>query len=38
MKAVATGFLVVAGIVYLVAEYALHNGADPWVGYVRAAA
>ena len=38
MKTVATGFLVAAGIVYLIAEYALHNGADPWVGYVRAAA
>lgn len=38
MKIVATGFLVVAGLVYLVAEYALHNGADAWVGYVRAAA
>lgn len=38
MKTVATGFLVVAGVVYLVAEYALHNGAAPWVGYVRAAA
>ncbi len=38
MKTVATGFLVAAGIVYLVAEYALHNGAALWVGYVRAAA
>ena len=38
MKIVATGFLVVAGLVYLVAEYALHNGAEAWVGYVRAAA
>ncbi|MFL0577849.1 DUF445 domain-containing protein [Dietzia sp. 179-F 9C3 NHS] len=38
MKIVATGFLVVAGVVYLIAEYALHSGADPWVGYVRAAA
>lgn len=38
MKTVATGFLVVAGIIYLIAEYALHNGAGPWVGYVRAAA
>lgn len=38
MKLVATGFLVAAGLVYLVAEYALHNGAGAWVGYVRAAA
>ncbi|MDV8001579.1 DUF445 domain-containing protein [Rhodococcus sp. IEGM 1408] len=38
MKLVATGFLVAAGLVFLVAEYALHHGAAPWVGYVRAAA
>ena len=38
MKLVATGFLVVAGIVYVLAEVALNNGAGPWVGYVRAAA
>src|SRR5690625_693231 len=38
MKMVATGFLVVAGVIYLIAEYALHNGAGAWVGYVRAAA
>ena len=38
MKMVATGFLVVAGVIYLVAEYALHNGAPSWVGYFRAAA
>lgn len=38
MKTVATGFLVVAGIVYLAAEYALHNGAGEWLRYVRAAA
>ena len=37
MKLVATGFLVVAGIVFLGAEYALHNGAGAWAGYVRAA-
>lgn len=38
MKIVATGFLVAAGLIYLVAEYALHNGAPHWVNYVRAAA
>lgn len=38
MKIVATGFLVAAGLIYLVSEYALHNGADAWVKYVRAAA
>ncbi|WP_010540907.1 DUF445 domain-containing protein [Dietzia alimentaria] len=38
MKTVATGFLVVAGIVYLATEYALHNGAGEWLRYVRAAA
>ena len=38
MKTVATGFLVVAGIVYLATEYALHHGAGEWLRYVRAAA
>lgn len=38
MKLVATGFLVVAGVIFLIAEYALRNGAAPWVGYVRAGA
>ncbi len=38
MKTVATGFLVAAGIVFLLAEYALHHGAGTWVGYVGAAA
>ena len=28
MKMVATGFLVVAGVIYLVAEYARHNGGN----------
>ncbi|HMT50159.1 DUF445 domain-containing protein [uncultured Dietzia sp.] len=37
MKMVATGFLVVAGLVYLFAEYSLNNGAGAWAGYVRAA-
>lgn len=37
MKIVATGFLVVAALVYLAAQYALHNGAGEWAGYVRAA-
>ena len=38
MKLVATGFLVAAGLVYLAAEYWLHNGGPQWVNYVRAAA
>ena len=38
MKLVATGFLVVAGLIYLAAEYWLHNGGPQWVNYVRAAA
>lgn len=38
MKIVATGFLVVAAIVFLFAEYSLHNGAGAWAGYVRAGA
>ena len=37
MKLVATGFLVFAGVVFLFAEYSLHNGAGAWAGYVRAA-
>ncbi|MEH6820766.1 DUF445 domain-containing protein [Dietzia psychralcaliphila] len=37
MKLVATGFLVVAGIIFLFAEYSLANGAGAWAGYVRAA-
>ncbi|EYT61672.1 membrane protein [Dietzia sp. UCD-THP] len=37
MKLVATGFLVLAGIIFLFAEYSLSNGAGAWAGYVRAA-
>lgn len=38
MKLVATGFLVVAGVIFLAAEWALQNGAGAWAGYVGAAA
>ena len=37
MKLVATGFLVVAGLLYILAQYALHHGAGAWAGYLRAA-
>jgi len=37
MKLVATGFLVGAGLLYLVAQYLLHHGAGAWAGYLRAA-
>ncbi|NLV79336.1 MAG: DUF445 family protein [Rhodococcus sp.] len=37
MKAVATGFLVVATIVYLFCRWQETRGAGEWVGYVRAA-
>ena len=37
MKLVATGFLVVAAALYLVAQYALHHDAGAWAGYLRAA-
>ncbi|CAN5520860.1 DUF445 domain-containing protein [soil metagenome] len=38
MKLVALGFLVGATVVFLVCSWAQSRGADPWVGYVRAAA
>lgn len=38
MKVVALGFLVGATIVFLLCTWAQSRGADPWVGYVRAAA
>ena len=37
MKAVATGFLVFATVVYLVCRWQESRGAGAWVGYVRAA-
>ncbi|MFI6431429.1 DUF445 domain-containing protein [Rhodococcus oryzae] len=37
MKALATGFLVLATVVYLVARWQESKGAPEWVGYVRAA-
>ncbi|MBF4480890.1 DUF445 family protein [Rhodococcus rhodochrous] len=37
MKAVATGFLVVAAIIYLFCRWQETRGAGAWVGYVRAA-
>jgi uncharacterized membrane-anchored protein YjiN (DUF445 family) len=37
MKALATGFLVLATVVYLVARWQETKGAPEWVGYVRAA-
>ena len=37
MKAVATGFLVFATVVYLVCRWLESRGAGAWVGYVRAA-
>ncbi|MDG3016331.1 DUF445 domain-containing protein [Speluncibacter jeojiensis] len=38
MKTVATGFLVLATVVYVVALWREHAGAGVWVGYVKAAA
>ncbi|AUS79045.1 DUF445 domain-containing protein [Actinoalloteichus sp. AHMU CJ021] len=38
MKAVATGLLLLASVVYVVARWQEHAGAPVWVGYVRAAA
>ena len=38
MKIVATGFLVVAAIFYIYAEWATRNGAGEWAGYMRMAA
>ncbi|WP_039785123.1 DUF445 domain-containing protein [Actinoalloteichus spitiensis] len=38
MKAVATGLLLLASVVYVVARWQEHAGAPAWVGYVRAAA
>ncbi|MEU5842435.1 DUF445 family protein [Rhodococcus sp. NPDC047139] len=37
MKAVATGFLVLAAIIYLFCRWQESRGAGEWVGYVRAA-
>ncbi|MBY6413689.1 DUF445 domain-containing protein [Rhodococcus sp. BP-252] len=37
MKAVATGFLVFATVIYLVCRWQESRGAGEWVGYVRAA-
>ncbi|WP_132471870.1 DUF445 family protein [Rhodococcus sp. SMB37] len=37
MKAVATGFLIVAAMVYLFCRWQETRGAGAWVGYVRAA-
>ena len=37
MKVVATGFLVLATVVYLLARWQESRGAGVWVGYVRAA-
>ncbi|AQA02019.1 hypothetical protein BVC93_05760 [Mycobacterium sp. MS1601] len=38
MKLVALGFLIAATVIFLVCTYAQSQGADAWVGYVRAAA
>jgi uncharacterized membrane-anchored protein YjiN (DUF445 family) len=38
MKSIATGLLLLAAVVYLVANAAVNAGAPAWVGYVRAAA
>lgn len=38
MKAVATGLLIVAAAIYVVARWQENAGAAAWVGYVRAAA
>ncbi|EOM76679.1 hypothetical protein Rrhod_1956 [Rhodococcus rhodnii LMG 5362] len=37
MKVVATGFLVLATVIYLYCRWQETQGAGPWVGYVRAA-
>lgn len=37
MKIVATSFLLVAAVCYLLAQYALSQGAGAWAGYLRAA-
>ncbi|WP_435840442.1 DUF445 domain-containing protein [Streptomyces bobili] len=38
MKLTATGLLVFVAVVYVLAEWASHQGAGPWAGYVAAAA
>ncbi|MHA6801487.1 DUF445 domain-containing protein [Bounagaea algeriensis] len=38
MKGVATGLLVLAAVIYLLARWQEHAGAGAWAGYVRAAA
>ncbi|MEY9849162.1 DUF445 domain-containing protein [Streptacidiphilus sp. MAP5-3] len=38
MKTIATGFLVVATVIYIVTTWALRSGAGSWAGYVQAAA
>ncbi|NYI08173.1 DUF445 domain-containing protein [Allostreptomyces psammosilenae] len=38
MKLVATGFLAVATVVFVLARWAEASGAGPWAGYVQAAA
>lgn len=38
MKGVATGLLVLAAVIYVIARWQEHVGAGAWAGYVRAAA
>src|SRR5687767_4844539 len=38
MKLTATGLLLFVAVVYVLAEWASHQGAGPWAGYVAAAA
>ncbi len=38
MKITATGLLLFVALVYVLAEWASHQGAGPWAGYVSAAA
>jgi uncharacterized membrane-anchored protein YjiN (DUF445 family) len=38
MKITATGLLLFVAVVYVLAEWASHEGAGPWAGYVAAAA
>ncbi len=38
MKSIATGLLLLAAVIYLVANRAVNAGGPAWVGYVRAAA
>ncbi|MFW6693506.1 DUF445 domain-containing protein [Streptomyces sp. MAR4 CNX-425] len=38
MKAIATGLLLLAAVVFTLARWAQHNGAGAWSGYVAAAA